>query len=140
MNHIFSQHTKWINIAKTFGADDLAEDFVQDSYIKILDKEKVNESLFYFVLRNTIADHFRKEKRECYYIEPTQFITEEIYQHIDTWHPYDRKLYLLYINNGMSMRDISKEVNISLTSIYNTIKNCNKKILIFINENHEIEL
>jgi predicted DNA-binding protein YlxM (UPF0122 family) len=40
----------------------------------------------------------------------------------------------------MSMRDIAKEVNISLTSIYNTIKNCNKKILIFINENHEIEL
>ena len=65
MNHIFEQHKKWINIAKTFGADDLAEDFVQDSYIKILNKEKVNESFFYFVLRSTIADHFRKEKREC---------------------------------------------------------------------------
>ena len=38
------------------------------------------------------------------------------------------------------MRDISKEVKISLTSIYNTIKNCNKKILNFINENHEVEL
>ncbi len=35
---------------------------------------------------------------------------------------------------------ISKDVNISLTSIYNTIKNCNKKILTFINENHEVEL
>lgn len=140
MNHIFSQHKKWINIAKTFGADDLAEDFVQDAYIKILDKEKVNESLFYFVLRNTIADHFRKDKRECYYIEPTQFITEEIYQFIDTWHEHDKNLYLVYISYKVSMRELAELSDISLTSIYNTIKNCNKKILTFINENHEVEL
>lgn len=140
MNHIFIQHKKWINIAKTFGADDLAEDFVQDAYIKILDKEKVNESLFYFVLRNTIADHFRKEKRECYYIEPTQFITEEIYSFIDTWNEHDKNIYLVYINHRISMRELAKLSNITLPTIYNTIKNCNKKILTFINENHEVEL
>ena len=140
MDNIFRQHQKWIKIAKTFGADDFAEDLVQDAYIKALSKETVNDALFYFILRDCIADHFRKEKRIVYYIEPTQFVNENIYQYIDTWHPYDRKLYLLYINEKLSMRDIAKLANISLTSIYNTIKNCNEKLLKFINEHHELQL
>jgi len=138
MEHIYNQHQKWIKIARTFGANDVAEDLVQDAYIKALNREnRINDALFYYMLRDTISDHFRKEKRECLYIAPTQFITEHIYNFIDTWHPYERKLYLTYVNEKLSMRDISEQTGISLTSIFNTIKNCNEVLRKYIIEHHE---
>ena len=129
MNHtIFEQHHKWIKIAKTFGALDFAEDLVQDTYIKVLEKEDINEAYFYFALRSTVTDFLRKEKRIVLYFENEKIIDDDVYNYIDTWHPYDRKLYLTYINNQFSMRDLANETGISLTSIYNTIKNCNEKL------------
>lgn len=140
MDQLYKQHNKWIKIAKTFGAGDVAEDLVQDAYIVAMNwKSKVNESLFYFMLRNVTMDHFRKEKRVYIYIEPQQFLNEQLYSFIDTFHPYDRKLYLTYINEKLSMRDIAKETGISLTSIYNTIKNCNETLKKFIEQSHEIQ-
>ena len=41
---------------------------------------------------------------------------------------YDRDLFLLYANSGMSMRKISRETHISFMSIYNTIKKCKEKL------------
>lgn len=127
-NKIFEQHHKWIKIARTFGALDFAEDLVQDTYIKLLDKEDINEAYFYFALRSTVTDFLRKEKRELIYFEPETKIDEDIYDYIDTWHPYDRKLFLTYINNNFSMRELANQTGISLTSIFNTIKNCNENL------------
>tara|TARA_R110000787_G_scaffold105550_1_gene212955 strand:- start:307 stop:894 length:588 start_codon:yes stop_codon:yes gene_type:complete len=47
---------------------------------------------------------------------------------IDDWYWYDKKLAKLYLNTDMSMRDISKETNISLSSIFNTLTNAKEKI------------
>ena len=138
MEQLYNQHNKWIKIAKTFGAGDVAEDLVQDAYLKAIPREKVNDALFYFMLRDCVSNHFRKEKRVYLYIEPEQFLNEQLYSFIDTFHPYDRKLYLTYINEKLSMRDIAKETGISLTSIYNTIKNCNETLKKFIEQSHEI--
>jgi hypothetical protein len=44
-------------------------------------------------------------------------------EEIDNWHWYDRKLFKLYRDTDMSMRDIAKETNISLISIFHSIKN-----------------
>ena len=135
---IFDNHQKWIKIATTFGAGDYAEDLVQDTYLKCLEVERVNEAYFYFALRNTVVDWHRKEKKEFLYVNNEQFLNEQIYNYIDTWHHYDRKLYLTYIENKLSMRDISEQTNISLTSIFKTIKNCNEKLRVFINEQYEL--
>jgi len=127
-SRIFEQNEKWIKIAKTFGANDFAQDLVQDTYIKLLEKKDVNEAYFYFALRSTCLDFLRKEKRIVLYYENDKLIDDEVYDYIDTWHPYDRKLYLTYINNNFSMRELSNQTGISLTSIFNTIKNCNLKL------------
>lgn len=47
---------------------------------------------------------------------------------IDDWYWYDKKLTKLYLNTDMSMRDISKETKISLSSIFNTLTNAKEKI------------
>jgi ankyrin repeat protein len=44
-------------------------------------------------------------------------------EEIKNWHWYDEKLFKLYRDSDMSMRDIAKETNISLISIFNSIKN-----------------
>jgi len=47
---------------------------------------------------------------------------------IEDWYWYDKKLTKLYLNTNMSMRDISKETKISLSSIFNTLTNAKEKI------------
>ncbi len=52
----------------------------------------------------------------------------KIEQTIDSWYWYDKKLTKLYFDSGMSMRDLSKETKISLSSIFNTLTNAKEKI------------
>ena len=47
---------------------------------------------------------------------------------MNTWHKYDRILSEKYFKSDYSLRDIAKGAGISLTSIFNSIRN-NKKIL-----------
>ena len=42
---------------------------------------------------------------------------------ISSWHSYDAKLCNTYYLGDMSLRQISKGTNISLTSIFNSVKN-----------------
>lgn len=51
-----------------------------------------------------------------------------IFEEISSWHWYDKTLFDLYMGSDLSMRDIAKETGISLTSIYNTIRNGKDKI------------
>ena len=55
-------------------------------------------------------------------------LLEKIEQTIDSWYWYDKKLTKLYFDSGMSMRDLSKETKISLSSIFNTLTNAKEKI------------
>ena len=47
---------------------------------------------------------------------------------MDTWYWYDRKMFELYYRTDMSMRDISSETKITLSSIFNTLSNAKKEI------------
>lgn len=55
-------------------------------------------------------------------------LLNKIEAEIDTWYWYDKKMTKLYLNTKMSMRDISKETKISLSSIFNTLTNAKEKI------------
>lgn len=134
---IVKNRSKWIKIAQTFGAGDDAEDFIQDTFIKLINHEYVNEALFYFALRNIVIDAKRKENIDRFVINyEYTFEMEKIYSFIDKFNPYDKKLYLLYIESKMSIREIAKETLIDYSSIFRTIKNCNKKLKKYI----ELEL
>jgi len=52
-------------------------------------------------------------------------------------YPYNKEMFLLYAKSDKSMRKISSDTNISLTSIFNTIKNCKKEIKQSIGEDFE---
>jgi len=55
-------------------------------------------------------------------------LIDKIEEEINTWYWYDKKMTKLYLNTKMSMRDISKETKISLSSIFNTLTNAKERI------------
>ena len=55
-------------------------------------------------------------------------LIDKIEDEINSWYWYDKKMTKLYMNTKMSMRDISKETKISLSSIFNTLTNAKEKI------------
>lgn len=57
-----------------------------------------------------------------------QVLMTKIGAEMSTWHKYDRILSEKYLKSDYSLRDIAKGAGISLTSIFNSMRN-NKKIL-----------
>ena len=55
----------------------------------------------------------------------------------DSWHWYDKQLFELYKNTNKSLRQISSETNISVTSIFNTVKTCKKRIKNKVGEDYQ---
>jgi predicted DNA-binding protein YlxM (UPF0122 family) len=153
LTKVSSQHKEWVKIVTTFGTD-YPEDVVQEMYLRVHkygQKEKVlNESgevnLFYIwtLLRNCWHDSNKSKKIEFISIECLHTLASEndhvekheafdrieylIEEETKTWHHYDKMLFDIYRNKTLSMRDIAKETNISLTSIFNTLKNCKERI------------
>lgn len=150
---ILSKHHKeWVRIVNNFGETDYAEDVVQEVYLrihkynyndKVIRDGEPNRALIWIMLRNAthdlnksyhkellpidelkdIADEVELDKHECY-----ERLDKRIQREIDSWHWYDTKLFNLYLNGEMSMRDMAQETGISLTSIFNTLKNCKERL------------
>jgi len=70
---------------------------------------------------NDFIDNYEKKVK-------LEELFDVIDKEIDDWYWYDKKLTRLYFNTKMSMRDISKETKISLSSIFNTLTNAKEKI------------
>jgi RNA polymerase sigma factor (sigma-70 family) len=135
MDKITSQHKKWVSISETLGAGDMAEDLVQDTYLKCLSiKRKITEPFFYFLLRNTIIDYFRKSQRIFYQVDTeTESIPDEIYQFINKMNWYDKMIYLSYMQDNIKIEEIARKTNKSRQAISKTIIKCNALIKNFVN-------
>jgi DNA-directed RNA polymerase specialized sigma24 family protein len=146
---VAEHHKEWVNVIHTFGEYDYAEDIVQESYIalwkyadadKLLDANgEVRKGYMYFTLRSLFYQYYNKKKKfnkvpfdGCWELFDDSNLEEQqayndicllIDEEINNWNWYDRKLFKLYRDTDLSMRDISKETNISLISIFNSIKN-----------------
>jgi len=142
-------HNDWVKVIHTFGEYDYAEDLVQESYIalwkyadadKLIDSSgEVRKGYMYFTLRSLFYQYYNKKKKinkvsfdGCWELFDDSNIEEHkayndicmlIDEEIKNWDWYDRKLFKLYRDTDLSMRDIAKETNISLISIFNSIKN-----------------
>lgn len=136
MNNIYAKHLHWIKQVEKFGEFAYAEDIVQEAYIKTHGKD-INEAYFYFTLRSLTMDLHRKKVIKLELNDQILNIPENIevvndvslyFDYIDTWDWYDKKMFLTYINNKMSMRQLSKELDITFSSVYNTITNCKNKL------------
>jgi DNA-directed RNA polymerase specialized sigma24 family protein len=86
------------------------------------DKEKLEDIL------NKLSYDLEKHKDSYKKKINLEALFAKIEDIIDDWYWYDKKLTKLYLNTEMSMRDISKETKISLSSIFNTLTNAKEKI------------
>jgi DNA-directed RNA polymerase specialized sigma24 family protein len=142
-------HDEWVKVIHTFGEYDYAEDIVQESYIalykyadadKLLDIQgEVRKGYMYFTLRSLFYQYYNKKKKvnkvnfddQWELFDDSNIEEHKAYndicllidEEIKNWDWYDRKLFKLYRDTDLSMRDIAKETNISLISIFNSIKN-----------------
>jgi RNA polymerase sigma factor (sigma-70 family) len=131
-------HKEWVSIVRSFGGGEVSEDIVQEMYLKYNDNFVVNEqpnrAYIWITLRNIFLNEIKQ--KESINFEQSEPINENLFETIldkankemDTWHWYDKKLFQLYIYQDLSMRDIAKETNISLRSIFSTIKYCRERL------------
>lgn len=88
---LYLKHSTWLKYVKSFGCqDDIAEDYVQDMYIKIYnysqvknndlmyDNEEVNFFFIYVTLKNMYFDDLRKNKKKIQVNIEDIVIVEEI--------------------------------------------------------------
>lgn len=149
LEQVAKHHKEWVDVIYKLGETEYAEDIVQESYMalikyadekKLIDENgKVKKGYMFFTLRSLYYQFYNKKKKvnkvsfdEQWEIFDDSNLEEHqayndiclmIDKELETWHWYDRKLFKLYRDSDMSMRDIAKETNISLISIFHSIKN-----------------
>jgi DNA-directed RNA polymerase specialized sigma24 family protein len=148
LNQVAQHHNEWIKIINSFGEYDYAEDIVQETYIalykyadatKIIDASgNVRKGYVFFTLKSLFFQYYNKKMKvnkvsideQFTLFDDSNLEEHEAYnnicllvdEEIKNWHWYDEKLFKLYRDSDMSMRDIAKETNISLISIFHSIK------------------
>jgi DNA-directed RNA polymerase specialized sigma24 family protein len=155
MKLAFKNHNEWLKMATSLGGGDFNEDIVQEMYIRLhryqddptkaLYKNEINKGLVYVIIRSitfNLANAKNKSKELILLHENIEQITipSEEYNHEDdslmelineevsTWHWFDRDLFNYIYIDGMSMRSISRSSGISLSCIFNTMKNARERI------------
>jgi DNA-directed RNA polymerase specialized sigma24 family protein len=163
LTKVAKEHKEWVKIVHSFGEYFYADDIVQECYLRlhkyckpenVIQNDKINKGFMYFVLRNTYLTHVRSNGRnETFSLSDTMQVEdtgeglekEKAYgallelmdKEIATWHYYDQMLFEVYKNTDLSIRDISKETTISVSSIFNTLKNCKSKLKKSLKEDYE---
>lgn len=169
LKEVATFHKDWVRVCTVLVSKRYAEDITQDMYLhlvkrKVIDKIKyknsINKYFIYKTLRNLCFDFLRKRKPEVV-IELKKEECEESYNAMDilymkihkemeTWHPYDARLFELYLYSGLSYRDlahgtdkipkrISKDKTlsklavkrgsgISVSNMFTTIRTCKEKL------------
>ena len=123
--------------------------YVKDEQRIMYNDDEVNRFFIYVTLKNMYRSYRNAETKFVWYevreddaidtemmdiafdeAMETAFATlmTRINSEMSTWHKYDRILSDKYFRSDYSLRDIAKGAGISLTSIFNSIRN-NKKIL-----------
>lgn len=146
---LVQKHKEWIKMAHSFGADEYAEDIVQEMYIRlnryvdnperIMYKDEPNKLFVWVTLRNMVRN-FQNKKEIVHYcgdmvefdqeleqydmVEAEGFenLVDKVWESVEGLHWYDKKMFEIYHTTDMSMRDIEKETSISLYSIFDTLK------------------
>lgn len=124
-------------------------DYVKDVSKIMYNDSEVNTYYVYITLRNLYLSGFHKINKKTDYIDdlPEDVVNyridnvkieeekeyfdkviDKIEDIVDQWYWYDKKVFNIHFYDEMSMRKISKETKISLSSIFNTLSNGKKKI------------
>jgi RNA polymerase sigma factor (sigma-70 family) len=153
-----NKHKHWINVVNQLGEHSLAEDFVQEAYIKLIENaDKIDENknihnYFHTILKNMVLTfknskkNIKKEEYDDQHDSPTEEYSEEymepldeLKQFIETFDWYSRKLYLLWAKEGISIRKLAKEIGIPFSNVYYSIKSSKQKIKEYIDNNPHLK-
>lgn len=163
LSKVAKHHKYFVSVVEGFGEYFYAEDIVQEMYLrlhkyttweKIVKDGEVNKGFIWFVLRNIYVDFCKQKSRidkcdlnEAVYVfddaedkKNTKAKNEldlRIEAEIKSWHWYDKMLFELYRDSGMSMREMETATKISLTSIFHTIKHCKQRLKDNIGEDYQ---
>lgn len=151
------RHEDWLRMATSLKAD-IPEDTVQEMYLRLhkyvddpkricYEHDEPNTFYVYCTIKNIIhnenkakqkepellsTEEIRQQSDNLLHDEPydhdTDDVLEIIESEVDEWYWYDRDLFRIYFNDGLSIRKLSAATRISSTSIFNTIKNGKTKI------------
>jgi DNA-directed RNA polymerase specialized sigma24 family protein len=160
---VAQNHKKYVSIIKKFGEHFYAEDLVQETYLmlykwstpdKYIKDGKPNDAYIWFCLRNSFL-LYQREKRKATkvslnyiqelsqnevnkeYFDSLEKIDTLVKNEVDSWHWYDAKMYKLHVEKKMPMRMIEAETNISLRSIFETLKVCKQRLRVAVGESYE---
>lgn len=164
LNQVAKYHEEYLEIVKNLGEKSYAEDIVQEFYLRLIKygkEEKIinakgilNKAYLYFCLKNTYL-LFWKEKRKFKKVnlddvknigvkydyiskmEATIILEAKIDKEMKNWEWFDARLFKLYRDEGISMRDLSKKTKISTKTIFYTIKRCKDKLRKNVAEDYE---
>lgn len=82
--------------------------------------DEITDSNFKGMYEDSVDNIEAKEEEEALF--------ERVENLVEDWYWYDKGIFNLYYHKGMSMRQIAKETKISLSSIFNTLKNAKEAI------------
>jgi RNA polymerase sigma factor (sigma-70 family) len=128
-------------------------DYVKDPQKIMYSETEVNTFYIYITLRNLYYANIHTSGRKNPIVFSSDEITDDNFQGayedslenieakeelektyerieaiVNDWYWYDRGIFNLYYKKGMSMREIASETKISLSSIFNTLKNAKEVI------------
>ncbi len=162
MIELSKYHSEWCKIVQSFGvSSDTCEDVVQDMYLR-LNKLSSYEKLFkngvlsksyvWITLRNLQFQQYNIDKltislnnydiqldENCTLDEVTarSNFNVKINKEVTKWNLYDQLLFSIYMNDSISMRDISKGSGITLRSIQRTLENCYRRLRQNVGEDYQ---
>jgi len=150
IKNLYLKHKIWIKIVKSFGCNSsIAEDIVQEMYIKIILKIKEgldikyneNEINYFYIFRtlNSLYIDLMRKNRNIYKMDIEHisekllaskvFILEQeldyeekynlVKKELDKLYWYDKKVFEI-INGGESIASLSRKTHIAYYSLYNT--------------------
>ena len=115
------------------------DDHINDLYLKLHDKEKLNHSYVYLTLKSIVMNSHRNKKHylpldniqikdEAKDHEAYNNLHEDISKVVKSLNWFDRNLFTLYISSGLSIRKLSKATGIGTTTIYTTLKKVKNEV------------
>lgn len=139
LNEIVKKQHKWVAYAFSLSKDkELANDIVQDMYLKVFKIDKqVDNSYIYKVIRNIFFDIKSKKKEFSVDVSYFDYLEEEgvfeiddkgkkllnKFENLEEYHKF-----LIVEKDQKSLRQIAKELGVNYGHIYREIKKAREKL------------
>lgn len=161
LDFFYKRNTEWVKMAKNVcgGDPNVYQEVLQEAYLRIHNtkEDKVEDfenrhpneiSIYMWLTLKSCYIAYQKELQrsqplpEDYDKEDEEYsegpdktpLFRQIEAIISDFHWYDEKLFKLHYYEGKAMRKIARETNISVSSIFHTIKTCRETIKEFFDE------